>query len=54
MSTKQETVEEMRPVCHTCGRKFMGASWSGRCFQCHNDNLVPYESGEDYIGWGKQ
>lgn len=51
MNQMTNTWTNENPVCRTCGRKFMGASWLGRCFQCHNDSLVPYESGEDYIGW---
>lgn len=42
---------EMRPPCTACGQKYDGASWSGRCYDCHDRSLVPYESGEDFIAW---
>jgi len=46
-------LEAMRPSCTRCGQKFEGASWSGRCYACHNETLRPYVSGEDYIGIGR-
>lgn len=45
--------EAVRKPCIRCGKKFEGASWSGRCFNCHDLMANPFESGEDYIGiWG--
>jgi hypothetical protein len=44
----------MRKPCLRCQETFEGASWSGRCSACHNDLLVPYTSGEDYIGIGRE
>ncbi len=46
-------LEVMQKPCTRCGWRFDGASWSGRCFDCHDLMACPYESGEDYIGiWG--
>lgn len=44
-------LEESRPPCFDCGYKYSGASWLGKCYACHNGSLVPYQSGEDYVGW---
>lgn len=44
----------MNSTCIRCHFPFDGASWSGRCYDCHNDLLMPYESGEDYIGIGRE
>jgi len=46
-------LKTMRRPCARCGKDFDGASWMGRCFNCHDLMARPYESGEDYIGiWG--
>jgi hypothetical protein len=33
-----------------CGHVIDGPAFNGRCYPCHNASLVPYESGDDYIG----
>jgi hypothetical protein len=45
-------VEAMQKPCISCGWRFDGASWNGRCFNCHDLMASPHESGEDYIGIG--
>jgi Zn finger protein HypA/HybF involved in hydrogenase expression len=45
-------VEAMRKPCVRCNEYFEGASWLGRCRECHDLIALPYESGEDYIGIG--
>lgn len=45
-------VEAMRKPCVRCNEYFEGASWLGRCRECHELMALPYESGEDYIGIG--
>lgn len=42
--------EAVRKPCIRCNKKFEGASWDGRCSNCHDLIATPYESGEDYIG----
>ena len=43
-------VEAMRKPCSRCSNHYEGASWSGRCLNCHDLMARPYETGEDYTG----
>ena len=36
--------------CPGCRDTVTGAAFNGRCYPCHVKSLVPYDSGEDYIG----
>jgi hypothetical protein len=42
--------DAMLKPCIRCGKDFEGASYMGRCFNCHDLMARPYESGEDFIG----